>query len=230
MLGFGGSKDAWLGEYEEAKTAADHVMELIHERSQVKETEGADAARLTGTVRRKLSGLKAKLERLEGLLRGHNVTDSEAARRHDMVTRLRTRCDQMGSLLNRPAERNSLLAGLAAGAPAVETEQTAELDNRGLILMQRELMRDQDDQLEDLSTLVSSTKHISLAIGEEVGLQNRLLEDLEHDMETSEWRIKTATKRALDLLKKSSNFTFMVTIFILFVILVLLLVVALKLG
>lgn len=68
-------------------------------------------------------------------------TDSEAARRHDMVTRLRTRCDQMGSLLNRPAERNSLLAGLAAGAPAVETEQTAELDNRGLILMQRELMR-----------------------------------------------------------------------------------------
>lgn len=130
-------------------------------------------------------------------------TDSEAARRHDMVTRLRTRCDQMGSLLNRPAERNSLLAGLAAGAPAVETEQTAELDNRGLILMQRELMRgewiplatrpvcltpqadarptvqrvatDQDDQLEDLSTLVSSTKHISLAIGEEVGLQNRLL-------------------------------------------------------
>jgi len=52
MLGFGGSKDAWLGEYEEAKAAADHVMELIHERSQVKETEGADAARLTGTVRR----------------------------------------------------------------------------------------------------------------------------------------------------------------------------------
>jgi hypothetical protein len=58
-----------------------------------------------------------------------------------MLTRLRTRCDQMGSLLNRPAERNSLLAGLAAGAPAVETEQTAELDNRALILMQRELMR-----------------------------------------------------------------------------------------
>ena len=48
-------------------------------------------------------------------------------------------------------------------------------------------------------------------------------------METSEWRIKTATRRALDLLKKSSNFTFMVTIFILFVILILLLVVALKL-
>jgi hypothetical protein len=118
---------------------------------------------------------------------------------------------------------------------------------------------DQDDQLEDLSTLVSSTKHISLAIGEEVGLQNRLLvrtarftsspptlrddgsmvhraprpfimlggeglrltaacmgwgvawqEDLEHDMETSQWRIKTATKRALDLFKKSNNFTFMV--------------------
>jgi len=57
----------------------------------------------------------------------------------------------------------------------------------------------------------------------------RVQEDLEHDMETSEWRIKTATRRALDLLKKSSNFTFMVTIFILFVILILLLVVALKL-
>jgi hypothetical protein len=55
MLGLVGSKDAWLGEYEEAKTAADQVMELIHERSQAKETEAADAARLTGTVRRCVS-------------------------------------------------------------------------------------------------------------------------------------------------------------------------------
>jgi hypothetical protein len=56
MLGLGGlgsaSKDVWLGEYEEAKVAADQAMELIHQRTQLEQDGGADAARLTGTIRR----------------------------------------------------------------------------------------------------------------------------------------------------------------------------------
>ena len=46
------SKDAWLQEFEEAKRATDEAMVLLHERTQLMASGGADAARLTGTIRR----------------------------------------------------------------------------------------------------------------------------------------------------------------------------------
>mmetsp|Transcript_2143 Transcript_2143/g.4354 ORF Transcript_2143/g.4354 Transcript_2143/m.4354 type:complete len:232 (-) Transcript_2143:172-867(-) len=230
MLGFR-SRDSWLNEFEEAKRASDETMELLHQRAQLLEGGGADVARLTGTVRRKLSGLKSKLDRLESVLKDQGtITDQEAERRHDMLVRLRTRADQMASMLNRPQDRQRLQSGSVEYAPPRETEQTAELDNAGLVMMQRNIMRDQDDQLEDLSRIVSSTKHISMAIGEEVDLQNSLLEDFEDEMDTSTWRLKTAQRKALELYKKSGTCKYMTAIIILIIALIVVLVLVIKLG
>ena len=41
----------------------------------------------------------------------------------------------------------------------------------------------QDEELEDLSKLVTSTKHIGLAVGEELDLHARLLDDLDDDVD-----------------------------------------------
>jgi SYP5 family syntaxin len=46
-------------------------------------------------------------------------------------------------------------------------------------------MREQDEELEELSRVVTSTKHIGLAVGEELDLHARLLDDLETDVERS---------------------------------------------
>ena len=48
----GRAPDAWLNEFEEAQRAADEARELLHERTQLLAQGGADAARLTGTLRR----------------------------------------------------------------------------------------------------------------------------------------------------------------------------------
>ena len=41
--------------------------------------------------------------------------------------------------------------------------------------------RDQDDQLDDLSRVVTSTKHVAVAIHDELELQHRLLDDLDDE-------------------------------------------------
>lgn len=60
-----------------------------------------------------------------------------------------------------------------------ETEATAGLDNDGLVKQQELMIRQQDAELDDLAQTVQSTKHISLAINDELTLQDRLLDDLD---------------------------------------------------
>lgn len=45
-----------------------------------------------------------------------------------------------------------------ASAPAAETLETADLDNRGILQLQDQAMRRQDEHLEDLERSVTSTK------------------------------------------------------------------------
>jgi hypothetical protein len=56
-----------------------------------------------------------------------------------------------------------------------ETLETAERDELGLLVLQRELIEQQDEQLDELSRVVTSTRHIALAVHEELDLQSRLL-------------------------------------------------------
>jgi hypothetical protein len=65
-------------------------------------------------------------------------------------------------------------AGAADERPR-ETLETAERDELGLLVLQRELLAKQDEELEELSRVVTSTRRIALAVNEELGLQSRLL-------------------------------------------------------
>jgi hypothetical protein len=56
-----------------------------------------------------------------------------------------------------------------------ETLETAERDELGLLVLQRELLAKQDEELDELSRVVTSTRRIALAVNEELGLQSRLL-------------------------------------------------------
>lgn len=48
-------------------------------------------------------------------------------------------------------------------APASETLQTADLDNKGILQLQDQSMRQQDAELEELERTVTSTKVLALA-------------------------------------------------------------------
>ncbi|KAK8673111.1 hypothetical protein V6N13_111467 [Hibiscus sabdariffa] len=97
------------------------------------------------------------------------LTEKEMNRHKDMFVNLRSKANQMASAFNMSnfANRHSLLG------PEIKPDamsRTVGLDNSGLV--------EQDEDLEKLEEIVVSTKHIALAVNEELDLQTRLIKNL----------------------------------------------------
>ncbi|CUS11125.1 unnamed protein product [Tuber aestivum] len=153
---------------------------------------------------------------------GKELLDGEIRRRKDLVSSARKERDGLESLANSlaskraaqsssaaaamAADKNALFAGTSAsrntfgggrvlGAPLPETEHTRELDNQGVLQLNDQYMREQDRAVEGMLKNVGRMKEIGAAIGEEIDLQNKMLEDLDHDVDKVGKKMKIAKKR-----------------------------------
>jgi regulator of vacuolar morphogenesis len=86
--------------------------------------------------------------------------------------------------------------GRVLGAPVPETEKTRELDNEGVLQLQKQIMEDQDLNVEELAKVVRRQKQIGLAIRSEVEEQNEMLQRVDEDAERVKKKIDIASKRA----------------------------------
>uniref|UniRef100_A0A7S0YDD8 t-SNARE coiled-coil homology domain-containing protein n=1 Tax=Polytomella parva TaxID=51329 RepID=A0A7S0YDD8_9CHLO len=205
------NNENWLQDYDYSRTLAQEILQLIQERNVKFPEGGPEASRLSAVARKKIGTLGMELDKLLQTVDSPNnrLSDQEKNRRRDLVYDLKGRREQMQLALKRPngqAERESLLSGGTSAAPPlpVETEQTALLDNQGLLLMQRRAMQEQDDQLSLMERNVSNTKHIAIAINEELDLQTRLLDDLTEDVDVTQSRLRAATHRVSQMLRQHS--------------------------
>ena len=82
------------------------------------------------------------------------------------------------------------------GAPPPETERTKGLDNQGVLQLQTQIMKEQDDQMDEFLKQVRRTRGIAEQIHEELGQQVDLLGGLEEDVDRVGDKLKRATKRA----------------------------------
>lgn len=200
---------------------------------------GPEASRKTAAARRKLGTLGTLIEKLLKSVDAQDaqssLTEPERNRRRDLLYDLRNRREQMQAAIRRtPAqsEREMLLGGQqqGSGTASKETEATAELDTGGLLVLQKEMMRNQDNVLEQMEVTVRSTKHIALAIGEEADLQTRLLDDLDDQVDVTNSRMKAATLRVKQIMKDKSHWKFGLCIFLLIIALVFVVVVGFKIA
>ncbi|KAG8647502.1 hypothetical protein MANES_09G081612v8 [Manihot esculenta] len=111
-------------------------------------------------------------------------------RHRDMVANLRTKVNQMASTLNMSnfANRDSLLGPEIKPADAMR--RTEGLDNHGIVGLQWQIMKEQDEGLEKLEETVTSTKHIALAVNEELDLHIRLIDDLDQHVDVIDSRLR----------------------------------------
>ncbi|KAL1928324.1 hypothetical protein VTP01DRAFT_2680 [Rhizomucor pusillus] len=86
-------------------------------------------------------------------------------------------------------------AAAAAQKKAKETEITRGLDNDGLLRYQQQIMEDQDQQVEQFSALLARQKQIGLAIGDELEVQNQILDELDGDVDRTALKLKFANKK-----------------------------------
>ncbi|PVH85067.1 SNARE complex subunit [Cadophora sp. DSE1049] len=93
-----------------------------------------------------------------------------------------------GPNVNRPS-------GRVLGAPVPETDKTRELDNEGVVQLQKQMMQDQDLDVEELAKIVRRQKEMGLAIHGELELQNEMLKRVDEDVDRVGRKIEVAKKR-----------------------------------
>ncbi|KAH8902594.1 Phox-like protein [Coniochaeta sp. PMI_546] len=144
--------------------------------------------------------------------------EGELRRRRDLVSAARAERDGLEKLSvtlassvtggSGPAshgDKAALLAGAGAGssrttgrvlgAPLPETESTRELDNDGVLLLQRKMMEEQDQDVNALAQIVRRQKEMGLAIKDEVDRQIEYMDRMDQDVDRLGGKIRVAKER-----------------------------------
>ncbi|GAV85860.1 SNARE domain-containing protein [Cephalotus follicularis] len=201
------SGDSWMKEYNEAVKLQEDINGMISDRSSYP-VSGPETQRHVSAIRRKITILGTRLDSLQSLLTKLPVkqpmSEKEMNRRKDMLANLRSKVNQMASTLNMSnfANRDSLLG------PEIKPDimnRTTGMDNQGLVGFQRQIMKEQDEGLGKLEETVMSTKHIALAVNEELDLHTRLIDDLDLHVDVTDSRLRRVQKNLAILNKRTKG-------------------------
>ncbi|XP_074301995.1 syntaxin-51-like [Silene latifolia] len=199
--------DSWMKEYNEAAKLTDEIDGMIADKTSTLD-HGSESKRHLSTVRRKITILGTRLDSLEALLAKlpskQSITEKELNRRKDMLSNLRSKAKQMANTLNMSnfGNKDMLLGPEVKSVDAMS--RIAGLDNQGIVGLQRQIMREQDEGLDQLEESVLSTKHIALAVNEELDLHTRLLDTLDRHVEVTGSRLQSVA-RSLALLNRRTK-------------------------
>uniref|UniRef100_A0A0E0LT78 t-SNARE coiled-coil homology domain-containing protein n=2 Tax=Oryza punctata TaxID=4537 RepID=A0A0E0LT78_ORYPU len=201
------SSDPWMKEYNEASRLADDINSMIADRGSLPQS-GPEIVRHTSAIRRKITILVTRLDSLEALLSKippKSLTDKELHKRQDTLSNLKSKAKQMAASFNMSnfANREDLLGQNKKAAD--DMSRVAGLDNQGIVGLQRQIMKEQDEGLEKLEETVLSTKHIALAVNEELTLHTRLIDDLEDHVDVTNSRLQRVQKRLAILNKRTKG-------------------------
>jgi regulator of vacuolar morphogenesis len=105
---------------------------------------------------------------------------------------------ERAQLLSNSSPPRPMSRRVFGNAFASETPETQPLDNEGLVQLQRQHIKNQDAQLDELSNVLVRQKEIGFQIHDELTLQNQMLGDLETDVD----RVKGKVDKANNQMKK----------------------------
>ncbi|KAI4247346.1 MAG: hypothetical protein L6R42_009654 [Xanthoria sp. 1 TBL-2021] len=166
------------------------------------------------------SGLKALANDTWGR---EKLGDGEMRRRRDLISAAQKEREGLENLGNAMVAKNALDGAIAHATkgdkdkllngddnhdggsrkPATtkgrvlgkESDRTRALDNQGVLQLQQQLMREQDEDVDVLAAAVARQKKIGIEIQEELGWQKDLLELLDEDVDRVQGKMDVARKR-----------------------------------
>ncbi|KAI8379503.1 Phox homologous domain-containing protein [Radiomyces spectabilis] len=178
------------------------------------------AKKLLMTLSSRLSSLDAGLSGVAS----EDMSSGELRRRRDMLSNLKEERDGLMRLIQSGRQEQDLLYQSLPTGPAMrvnemhgdksvsmasaqrplqgqpmplatETEVTRGLDNEGLLQYQQQVMKEQDDQVAQFSAILARQKQLGLVIGDELDVQNQLLDELDGDVGRTHTKLKFANKK-----------------------------------
>ncbi|MED6135284.1 Syntaxin-52 [Stylosanthes scabra] len=198
--------ESWMKEYNEAVKLCDDITAMMSGRNSV--SSGPETQRHTSSIRRKITILGTRLDSLQSLLSKlpakQAISEKEMNRRKDMLANLRSKVNQMASTLNMSNfENRDRLLGTETKPD--DMSRTTGLDNNQLVGLQRQIMKEQDNGLAKLEDTILSTKHIALAVNDELDLHTRLIDDLDQQVDVTNSRMRWVHKKLTVLNKRTKG-------------------------
>ena len=138
-----------------------------------------------GEVRRRGDLLASARTELEGL---EKLSISLASASSSAAPSPQTKDELFGPHVSRPP-------GRVLGAPIPETKKTRELDNEGVLQLQKQLMQEQDLDVEALTQVVRRQKEMGMAIHSELEVQNEMLKHVDEVATRVGGKLEVARKR-----------------------------------
>ncbi|KAH8166035.1 hypothetical protein CIB48_g2194 [Xylaria polymorpha] len=147
---------------------------------------------------------------------GGRLGDGEIRRRKDLLAAARVDredLEKLSSTISATAKAlgkgapsavdKAMLVGAAAskargrvlGAPLPETEQTRELDNQGVAVLQRQMMHEQDQDVEALGKVIRRQREMAEAIHREVEEQTEMLDHVNSQADVLAGKVGVAKNR-----------------------------------
>ncbi|KAL9127253.1 MAG: hypothetical protein Q9217_003833 [Psora testacea] len=149
-----------------------------------------------GELRRRRDLLSSAVREKEGLenLLSAMVTKSALDR---TVASVQERSSLVGpSKQNGTAHSSKPTSGRVLGK---ETAKTKELDNSGVLQLQKQMMQEQDESVTVLAQAVARQKELGIQIQEELAVQGEMLGLLEEDVERVQGKVDVAKKRVKEI-------------------------------
>ena len=215
----------WLDSYQELKSLLHCARLQVTQRDSATSTQAqheasAQAKKFLVKAGTAITNLDQSLKRQQDDWDMEKLGEGEIRRRRDLVSSARKDKESLESLLSTMVAKSNLDATISqkqalihnGGAPnhaggggggvrkqgrvlGKETAQTRELDNAGVLQLQKQLMADQDLDAQILGQAVGRQKELAVAIAAELEEQNEMLKLVDEDVDRVQAKIGVASKR-----------------------------------
>ncbi|XP_037040857.1 syntaxin-8 [Bradysia coprophila] len=223
--------DTWITEFEASERLSRDVQaQIVYRNSQAKLS--AEYAKLSATIRIRLKQLSGELEQLDQKLEQNSVTGKmtvgESKRRKFQLETLQSKLIGLETQFRNvdgPSSRSQLLQGTSSlwdddddDVPIINSNPSTNPQSvQSLRQQQIRILDDQNQGLESLSKIITRQKDLALKIGDEVDLQNDIIDDLAVDMERTDARVNSETRHVGVVTRTDSTWGYWLTIILLFV-------------
>lgn len=147
-----------------------------------------------GEIRRRrdlIGAAKKEVEALEGVLKSMAVQSARATSSSNKGVAA-TSGDKEGLWKGTSVAKPSVRV---LGGPLKETERTRELNNSGVLQLQKQVMQEQDEDVLSLGKTVAKLKDMGIMINEELTIQNEMLGLVEQDVDRVQGKVDIARRR-----------------------------------
>lgn len=167
--------------------------------------------------------MKSLSQKLKGLTKNRSITDQESERRLRQLEVLASKKVQLDQRFqNTPASssRQQLFDASGRQGQLFDDDDEPMLENVDVEALrndQTQILKEQDQGLENLSQVIARQKNMAIRIGNEIEDQNDIIDNIAVQMDNTVQRVNSETRHVEDVSAKDSTWSYWIIIISLFV-------------